>query len=263
MVLLQLSSILPLLALTYATPTIDTTAYAPSQIIYRDVCVIGGGSTGTYSAIRLHDSGKSVVVVEAQDRLGGHTNTYIDPVTNATIDIGVIVFHNITIVKDYFARFNIPLTAASFSVPGQTTYYVDFRTGKVVDGYIPKDPSAGFATYGAQLAQYPYLEAGYDLPNPVPADLLLPFGDFVKKYAIQDAVQSLFAFAQGLGDLLAQPTLYVFKNFGLGILQDIQTGFVSGIFGIIVSLLDQNYEFQYTLREPFLPKPTRPVLISR
>ena len=62
-------------------------------MIRRDVCVIGGGSAGTYTAVRLGDLGRSVVVVEAKDRLGGHTETYHDPVTGGTVDIGVIVLH--------------------------------------------------------------------------------------------------------------------------------------------------------------------------
>lgn len=207
--------------------TIDPKSFPASSIITRDVCVIGGGSTGTYSAIRLSDSGKSVVVVEANDRLGGHTNTYTDPSTNETVDYGVIVFHNLDIVKKYFARFDVPLTTASFAAPGQVNEYVDFTTGKVVAGYAPANSSAALAGYAAQLAKYPYVEAGFDLPDPVPADLLLPFGDFVKKYNLQSLVGFLFGFAQGLGNLLEQYTLYVFKNFGLGILQDLQIGFLT------------------------------------
>lgn len=222
---LFLATSLAVLATTL--PTINTDGYAPSSIITRDVCIIGGGSTGTYSAISLHDKGKSVVVIEAQDRLGGHTNTYTDPTTNETIDYGVILFHNISVVNNYFARFNIPLTKAVLSSPDVTSTYVDFQTGKTVAGYTPNDPTAALAAYAAQLAQYPYLETGFVLPDSVPADLLLPFGDFVTKYALQDMVGFLFQFAQGLGDLLSQLTLYVFKNFGLSVLQGVQNGFLT------------------------------------
>jgi NADPH-dependent 2,4-dienoyl-CoA reductase/sulfur reductase-like enzyme len=37
--------------------------FHPSDIITRDVAIIGGGSGGTYTAIRLRQLGKSVVVV--------------------------------------------------------------------------------------------------------------------------------------------------------------------------------------------------------
>ena len=228
--LFQLLILTTFSSLTIAFPqTIDTKSFPASSIVTRDICIIGGGSTGTYSAVRISGSGKSVVVVEANDRLGGHTNTYTDPSTNETVDYGVEVFHNLDIVKNYFARFDVPLTAASFAAPGQVNEYVDFTTGKVVAGYVPANASAALAAYGAELAKYPYVEAGFDLPDPVPADLLLPFGDFVKKYHLEAAMGFIFSFAQGLGNLLEQCTLYVFKNFGLGILQELQTGFLTTV----------------------------------
>jgi hypothetical protein len=209
-------------------PTADTNEadYSADAIITRDVAVIGGGATGTYSAIRLRDMGKSVVVVETNDRLGGHTNTYTDPATGGKVDIGVIVWHDLDIVHKFFERFDVPLTKAVFDTPGMVSKYVDYRTGKVVD-YTPSDPSAALGAYGAQLANYPYLEGGFYLPDPVPADLLLPFGDFVKKYALDAAVNLIFSFGQGLGDLLRQPTLYVMKNFGLDVLRNLQVGFLT------------------------------------
>jgi hypothetical protein len=216
-----------LVILATSLPIIDTNDDSPSSIITRDVCIIGGGSTGTYSAVNLHNKGKSVVVIEAQDRLGGHTNTYTDPSTNKTIDYGVQVFHNTSVVKKYFAGLDITLTEAVFRAPGQTSTYVDFQSGKVVVGYTPEDPTAALAAYAAQLAKYPYVETGFDLPNPVPADLLLPFGDFVKKHALHDMVGLLFLYGQGLGDVLSQLTLYVFKIFGQGILESLRKGFLT------------------------------------
>ena len=219
---LSFFSILVLATIIAAASVIDIAAYSSSSIIRRDVCIIGGGSSGTYSAIRLHDSGKTVAVVESRDRMGGHTNTYTDPVTNGTIDIGVIVFHNLTVVKDYFARFEIPLRSIPTPTynPLENLSYVDYRTGQSVPEAGSQDPSAGLAAYAAQLAKYPYLEAGFDLPQPVPADLLLPFGDIVKKYALQGSIPSVFNYGQGIGDLLALPTLYAFKLVGLSNLLD-------------------------------------------
>jgi monoamine oxidase len=60
--------------------------------IERDVCIIGGGAAGTYAALGLRDRGRSVVVVEKSERLGGHCETFRDPASGAAIDIGVIVF---------------------------------------------------------------------------------------------------------------------------------------------------------------------------
>jgi hypothetical protein len=188
------------------------------------VCIVGGGSTGTYSAVRLsQDLGKTVVVVEKSDILGGHTNTYIDPATGSPIDYGVQAFHNFTVVTDYFGRFDIPLTPVSETSP-YTTEYVDFSVGRLLANQTQADPTAALIKFAEQALQYTYLPAGYDLPNPVPADLLLPFGEFVTKYGIQDAVPIILEFAHGVGDFLASPTLYIFQNFGIPQLESIESG---------------------------------------
>jgi len=198
-----------------------------SDIITRDICIIGGGASGTYAAVRLRDMNQSVVIVEHTNRLGGNTETYTDPATQTTIDIGVIDYHDLDIVKNFFARFNVPLTQSPPTTPGIVTEFVDFRTGKVVTGYSPSDPTAAFGAYAAQLAKYPYLETGFDLPDPVPEDLLMPFGDFVTKYGLAAAVSPIFEVAQGVGDFLTRPTIYVMKLVGLGVLQGIETGFLT------------------------------------
>ena len=210
-------------ALPDSAKPIKQADYIPANIITRDVLVIGGGSSGTYSAIKLRDLGKSVAVVEAKAVLGGHTETWTDPVTQAKVDIGVIVFHDDDLVRKYFGRYQIPLTKIDFG-PTVTKYY-NFRTGKNVPGYPSPDPN--FATYAALLAKYPYLEAGFDLPDPVPEELLLSFGDFAKKYNLGGFVNFAAGFAQGLGDILKLPSIYVLKNISLSVLQNLQAGFLT------------------------------------
>jgi heterodisulfide reductase subunit A-like polyferredoxin len=65
----------PLVLLLAALPRLCLAIPPPiEETIVRDVCILGGGSTGTYAAIRLsQDMGKSVVVIEKTERLGGHT----------------------------------------------------------------------------------------------------------------------------------------------------------------------------------------------
>lgn len=213
-------------ALPYPEASIDPNDFQDDDIITRDICIIGGGSSGTYSAIRLRELGKSVVVVEKQDRLGGHTQTYIDLATGIPVDYGVVVWHDLPLVTNYFAHFGIPLERTFFTFPGVTTEYVDLRTGEIVSGYSPPDPTAALGAYAAQLAKYPYLAGGFFLPDPVPADLLLPFGDFVNKYSIAGVVQTLFELSQGTGNFLAQPTLYIMMLNGLDILRSFQVGFL-------------------------------------
>jgi hypothetical protein len=171
------------------------------DIITRDICIIGGRASGTYAAMRLRDLNQSVIIVDHANRLGGHTETFTDPATQAKVDIGVRVWHDFDIVKNFFARFDVPLTKANSATPGVTSEFVDFRTGKVVPGFSPSDPTAALGAYAAQAAKYPYLDAGFDLPDPVPADLLLPFGDFAVKFNLSAAVNTIFQFNQGIGDL--------------------------------------------------------------
>ncbi|EDO02409.1 hypothetical protein SS1G_04885 [Sclerotinia sclerotiorum 1980 UF-70] len=185
--------------------TINSVTYKSVEHIDRDVVVIGGGSSGTYAAISLLDAGKTVAVIDNQDRMGGHTNTYTDPKTGLTGDYGVSVFHNIEIVKTYAARLNVTLKVSGTST--LSTVYADFRTGLENTTYSTASFTTGLALYMAQLQKYPYVETGFDLPNPVPEDLLLTFGDFAIKYNLgNDFLGFLFSFAEGLGDLLSKPT---------------------------------------------------------
>jgi monoamine oxidase len=149
--------------------------YNDSTEVDVDVVIIGGGSSGTYAAVRLHDLGKSVILVEREDVLGGHTNTYVDPQTKITIDYGVLVYHDIPVVQNYFNRLNIPFAIEPMGGYGNTTY-ADFKEGKIIANFIPSNPTNALAAYGAQVAQYPSLNAGFLLPNPVPEDLFMPFG---------------------------------------------------------------------------------------
>ena len=90
LIFLGLSSVLAL----HKRDEFDPQTYASNEVIARDVAIIGGGATGTYGAINLREAGKSVVVVERNGRLGGHTETYIDPITGTAADYGVQAFWN-------------------------------------------------------------------------------------------------------------------------------------------------------------------------
>jgi NADPH-dependent 2,4-dienoyl-CoA reductase/sulfur reductase-like enzyme len=68
--------------------------FQDSVTIRRDVAIIGGGSSGTHAAISLKDKGYRSIVVEKNKRLGGHTETYVDPSSGTPIDYGVVIFHN-------------------------------------------------------------------------------------------------------------------------------------------------------------------------
>jgi hypothetical protein len=179
-----------------------------------DVLVVGGGSSGTHAAVRLQQSGKSVALVEKECRLGGHTNTYKDTTTGNTFDYGTQVLVNTTTVRNLFTSLNIPL--APFK-PGGQPKAVDFRNSVVGPSWPVVDANASAIAldkYQALLTQYPDdFFRGYHLPDPVPEDLLMPWGDFLRKYDLGALAYDGFLQFQGMGNILAQPTLYVMKLF--------------------------------------------------
>lgn len=163
-------------------PIFDTANFQADDIIQRDVAVIGGGAAGTYSAISLKHKGKSVIVVEKQDRLGGNVQTYIDPETDTPIDYGVTRFHNLSVVQVFFKRFNMSLTRVLLDVPSK---YYDFRTGEAVHRTFnpsPDEVSQALAAYVPQHSKYPGLRNGAFLPSPVPEELYMPFEQLINKY---------------------------------------------------------------------------------
>ncbi|KAJ4288386.1 hypothetical protein N0V90_011621 [Kalmusia sp. IMI 367209] len=219
---------------TLATPNppFDLNSFTSQNTITRDVAIIGGGSAGTYSSISLKDKGKTVIVVEKKARIGGHTETYIDPATGTPIDYGVYIFHNLTIVRDYFARFKVPLIiSGSDADPNATSEsaYYDLRTGRQVQVASPNQTAVGeaFAKYTQFLQKHPRLNDGMFLPNPVPEDLVLPFGEFAKKYGIEAAIPTMFNYNPGLGDILTVPTIEQIRVFGLSLMQQFQGGFLT------------------------------------
>jgi hypothetical protein len=230
-----MNSCLVILGLTYlsliaALPellysTIDG-EYDRDDIIWRDVVIVGGGSGGTYTASRLRELGHSVVVIEKTNTLGGHTNTYTVPDTGLKIDYGVVVFHNTSVVRNYFEHYKVPLSSVEFAAPNSISS-VDFRTGKIVPGFTAPDPTTALETWVNQLKKYPFLVTGLHLPDPVPADLIIPFKDFVKKHNLDAMVQTINRLGQGYANLLDQPTLYAMKLLSLELVATLETGFVA------------------------------------
>ncbi|KAJ7219026.1 hypothetical protein B0H12DRAFT_1194124 [Mycena haematopus] len=217
-------------------------AYASTTLpaVTTDVVVIGGGSAGTYTAIRLQQLGKSVFVIEKEDVLGGHTNTFHVPGTNITFDYGVDTFINTSVVNEYFAHMGIALAPLVYHA-GSTIEYAKLSGGDATaTTTVPSSVSWSNATnvglameaYLAQSAKYaPFLTNRYiDLPDPVPEELLMPWGTFTQKHGIEAFGYTLFSFIQGAGNMLAQPALYVLKYFDLfdvQILAGLQPGFMT------------------------------------
>lgn len=90
---------------------------------------------------------------------------------------------------------------------------MNFETGELVS---PADLYMGNVTeallgYAAQQAKYASIFDSFELPDPVPEDLLMPFGDWLKKHGLEAFAYIAFIYDQGLANILAQPTLYVMK----------------------------------------------------
>ncbi|KAJ5893427.1 hypothetical protein N7495_005118 [Penicillium taxi] len=202
---IYLSASVGLLINTVVGDVFDTKKYAKKDIITRDVAVIGGGASGTYAAINLRMKGTSVVVVEKEDVFGGHTNTYTDPATGTTVDYGVQAYLNSTITLDFFAHFNV--SVVDYSPSSVTIEPADFKTGETVIF----NPGEDLTPWAQQLAKYPWIDYTWDVPQPVPADLLLPFGEFIIKYNLTDLAYYIYFSASGLSNPLEQLTINVMK----------------------------------------------------
>ncbi|KAK0343836.1 hypothetical protein LTR94_016871 [Friedmanniomyces endolithicus] len=181
----------------------DPCSYAAEDVLVRDVIVIGGGASGTYGAIQLKDAGRSVAVVEKAGRFGGHVNTYDDPETGLALEYGVQAYDNDSITRAYFERFDVPFIPL-FAGVGERVE--DFDTGRNVTTATP----LSLATWANFTnTYYPNPALGVHLPSPVPADLLLPFRDFIKKYSIEDAAYTIWSISAPTDNLLDQLTFYV------------------------------------------------------
>ncbi|KAK8067747.1 hypothetical protein PG996_006859 [Apiospora saccharicola] len=192
----------------------------PSRVLKPDVAIVGGGAGGAHAALRLKDMGKSIVLIEQEDILGGNVDSYTTPGTNNSMDFGVFSFIDYAGATALFERLNI--STAPPSRVRAPTKYVDFTTGDRIPDYAtPASANARVAMerYLAICEQYEdMIVPGYwNFPpgDAVPEDLLMRFGDFVMRYGIEDAVPQIYAATGfGLGRLTDELTLTVMQAFG-------------------------------------------------
>ncbi|KAM0432844.1 hypothetical protein ACHAPT_004546 [Fusarium lateritium] len=207
-----------------------------SRTLEKDVVVIGGGSSGTFAAVKLRRMGKKVALIEKGHLLGGHTVTYDVPDTDISINYGVMGYGDEQVTRDHFASFDIPMV--NFPMPEDgfgPVSYVDFRNGRALKNFTFSTDLSGIRE---QTAKYPYIYYSTRLPDPVPKDLLLPFRAFVKKYGLEESVYNAFSHLQGLGDLPNLATLYVLKYLDAGYLEAL----IPGSKGAVVPARGNNYE---------------------
>jgi hypothetical protein len=223
--------LLPLLFLLVAAspPFEHKTGFAGfkhTDIIERDVAIIGCGSSGTHASISLKDMGYTSIIVERTTRIGGHTETYFDPASGAPVDYGVVIFHDEDIIQNYFSRFNITLTKNISTLHSRT---FDLRTGEAFtdDAFSPEQTATALRKYVEIISQWPDLDRGMFLPDPVPEDLTMSLGAFVKKHSIEAMVPLFSQLNPGLGDLLSVPMVENLRVAGLSLVRSLAAGFVT------------------------------------
>lgn len=78
-----------------------------------------------------------------------------------------------------------------------------------------------FTAWQAELNKYPYIEYTWDLPKPIPSDLLLPFRDYIKKYSLDSSVFTIFGSAGGVGNFFNELTVNILKYVDPSFLESI------------------------------------------
>lgn len=90
-------------ALLAAVSIFDSLRVVQSEVIHKDVVILGGGASGTYAAVRLReDYGKDILLVEMEPILGGHTNTFFIPGTDSAFNYGVQSYIDYLGAKAFF-----------------------------------------------------------------------------------------------------------------------------------------------------------------
>lgn len=213
--------------------TIHERDFSKTEIIERDVAIIGGGASGTYAAVRLReDFNTSIIVIEPKDRLGGHVDTYTVPETNTTLEYGVQSYMQYGPSVGFFERFGVQL--GPFASRALRPFNVDVETGKLLNYTAPSAAAVTEALKKWQEFVEKYnnlVEPGYwNFPQPenIPKDFLIPFGEFAKKNNIEAAVPRIATISgAGVGNLREIPTMHVVQSFGAPVTKAaVEGGFV-------------------------------------
>jgi len=212
-----------------------------SKPIQKDVCILGGGASGMFSAITLKDRGYDVVVLESYALPGGHcaTNSFnplgSSPIANGDlanyVDIGVHIYPDTRMVRDAgvypynidtkaiisrFVSITPPTIPEDFAAPSNN-FLVDFTPPPGFPSVIPEPAAtldqlealgAGLAELGAFLNySYPWLNVpGY--PDPIPSELLVPFSQWVTNHSFEALSPFFNQFVSGLGSYESVTALY-------------------------------------------------------
>lgn len=95
-------------------------------VVDYDVVVVGAGAGGMHAAARLVAAGKSVLLVEAQDRLGGRASS--ETIEGFTVNRGAIAIERGSSFEDTFDLLGVPLDVRE--PKPATVFRID---GKIID----------------------------------------------------------------------------------------------------------------------------------
>lgn len=209
--------------LALSTRAVATSCNASEPI--RDVIIIGGGSAGTYAAIQLHDLNKTVAVIEPTGKLGGNADSYYDG-KGGVFNAGVQILYDIPVVSNYFQRLGVPLVTAPAAAQAGVLN-ADFALGMAAPAVEVNTTAIGLAIqrYSAYLAaNFSTVYPGYNLSDPVPEDLVMPWGDFMTKYGLDSIANLINQYIQP-AEATLEPALYPLKLLGLDPVKGITSGF--------------------------------------
>ncbi|KAL5610936.1 hypothetical protein FOBRF1_007053 [Fusarium oxysporum] len=193
---------------------------AITKNVHVDVAVIGGGSSGIHAATNLKDAGAAIAVIEKKDQIGGHAETYINPKTKVPANIGVVLFENTKTVQKYLSRLGVAVAKHNPFKATPSTKMYDFTLGVPVPA---QDKAEAAAT---KKAMAPWIDQGYHVPDPVPEELLLPFGQFAQQNNFSAILTLISQLNWYPGNITTIPTLYGIKKFGPGLLQAVSSEFL-------------------------------------
>ncbi len=200
------------------------------RVMERDVCILGAGASGMYAAGRLKEMGYSVVVLEKLDRVGGHAHTHKDAATGEFQEMGVRIFPDVDIIQKTYKRYGIRLNRIDLNQGKRK--YVDIRTGKESGFKTPNVFKILYSLLKYEILahtkfKYVYKE-GFELPDDLSEELLMPFGEYLRKHKINEGFAPVTHYLQGYGRVKDLLTIYAYKNMKPYITQNIrQNSFVA------------------------------------
>ena len=154
-----------------------------------DVCVVGGGSSGTYLGYQAAKMNYSVAIFEPNGYLGGHCEDYTvqnAPGQQPPINIGVQFLQNdrTHLIASVYSELNVSFFPAPVPVPG----FLDFSTGKVETKINPTNLVAEVQRYSKYvLDKYSFIDSKLEVPDFLSPEidteeLLMPFSEFITKH---------------------------------------------------------------------------------